>query len=35
MISGGDAFISEPGFTCIVDILLKLRQMSNVVINEV
>jgi dolichol-phosphate mannosyltransferase len=30
---GGD-FISEPGFSCIVDILLKLRTM-NVVMNEV
>lgn len=31
----GDAFINESGFTCIVDILLKLRKMNNVVINEV
>ena len=30
----GDGFISESGFSCIVDILLKLRNM-NVVINEV
>lgn len=30
----GDEFISESGFSCIVDILLKLRRM-NLVINEV
>ena len=30
----GDGFISESGFSCIVDILLQLRNM-NVVINEV
>lgn len=30
----GDGFISESGFSCIVDILLKLRKM-NIVINEV
>lgn len=28
-------FISEPGFSCIVDILLKLRTMRGIIINEV
>jgi len=31
----GDRFVDQEGFQCMVDILLKLRQMPNVVIGEV